>query len=268
MQLVYKLSFALCVSLPLLPSLARAEVRTISTRAETRPSDPSCGTSQTCDLKRVKFVEYKKEVRFPGEDAKYASHLTDVRFALTLDSADSIESYGVVQYIRGCMYESFFRNGREMKSMTIQRDHFGRTVPFQHKEWEIDTDSADPLYSSYPGVSRFALLRWNQDPDSLDPETATYYADKKSPHGSVFLTDLPGSASLSPDDLSARNASLEFRTCVFRLADLPLSTDPRGSNIDRNKALWCVNWDHKYTWDAKSKRIRQSKTIDPFCEVR
>lgn len=271
--------FALPSALPTLATLigilhasfSLAAVSVISTRAEIRPPDPGCQTRQTCDLQDVRFVEIKKRFSFANEPAKYASYMTDTRFAYTVTDPNQIEKYGVVQFIRGCMFDSYNIKGKVNKLLTINRTHFGEQKTFQHREWEVDSDSSDPIYTFYEGIGRFALLRWNQDGKSLNPETATWYANARPPHGAVFATDLPGSAALSPDssptDSHARNVSLEFKTCLFRLQDLPETTTPVGAGVALNKAVWCVNWNHRFVYDFKAKKMTTPSSIDPVCEV-
>jgi hypothetical protein len=166
-----------------------------------------------------------------------------------------------VQWIRGCVFTSY-PDGR--KYLDIAREHFGRIVPFKHETWQIDSDSTDPIYSSYEGYGRFALLRWNQDPRSTDPETATYYANAKPSHGTTFVTDLPGTAFATKTN--AQNVSLEFRTCLFKTSDLPAATTPDGTGIDDAKAIWCVSWDHKFVYDFKSQTMTKPSQIDSFCK--
>jgi hypothetical protein len=245
------------VALLLIPGLVNAKVTTISSRTESSPSE------------QARFVEMKKEVVLPRAPKTEISYLTDTRFAYTAPSPALIESLAVVQWIRGCLFESEFKGGHIEKHLNIVRQHFGKVVVFRHPHWQIDSDSTDPIYSSDLLGGSFALLRWNSDPYSLDPETATLYGQAKPPHGSVFVTELPGSAFLASGSGNkagqAQNTSLEFQTCLFRTVDLPATTTPDGDGVDQSKALWCVSWDHKFVWNFKTAQMDRPPQIDPVC---
>jgi hypothetical protein len=257
-----RLNFAarfLASYLTVLSSTAGAKVTTISTRTETQGF--------------ARFVEMKKEVTLPKAPATDITYLTDIRFAYSVASPAQIEDYAVVQWIHGCMFESEFKSGRKNgtveKRLSVDRLYFGNMITFKHATWQIDSDSNDPIYSSYSRKGRFALLRWNKDPSSLNAETSTYYMKAKPSHGSVFVSDSPGPAFLESGtgkrDGKAQNASLEFRTCLFRFSDIPSLTTPSGDNIDRSKALWCVSWDQKFSWDFSLGKMTRPSQIDPIC---
>jgi hypothetical protein len=244
---VFALTIICTVSALTLSSIADAGITTVSTRTEAHAN--------------ARFIEMKKEVVLPKAKPTEISYLTDTRFIYTAPSPAEIEDVAIVQWIRGCVFTSD-RHGE--KHLSISREHFGRIVPFKHSHWQIDSESTDPVYSSYDGYGRFALLRWNDDPADTDPETATYYAKAKPSHGTVFVTDLPGTAFLASKN-EAQNVSLEFQTCLFNTADLPKTTTPDGLGIDNAKALWCVSWDHKFVYDFKAGKMLRPAQIDPFC---
>ena len=209
----------------------------------------------------AKFIEYKKEVVLPKAKPSDISYLTDTRFIVDAASPMMIEDFAVVQWIRGCVFSSDSNGG---KDLSISRQHFGHIIPFKHEHWQIDSDSTDPVYSSDPDYGRFALLRWNSDPKNVDAETATFYANKKPLHGVTLVTDLPASAFLG-SPTQAQNTSLEFRTCLFKTSDLPRETTPDGEGVDNSKALWCVEWNHRFVYDFSSHKMRKPPQIDPFC---
>ncbi len=230
--------------------------------------DPSFGVTE------FSFTEMKKKVTLPFNGRNEVSYLTDTRAAYRSKSLSNIESVAIVQWIQGCQYESALENKVVTKSFSISRDHFGKIIPFQHLGWEIDSDSEDPIYSSFGEFGRHALLRWNIDGESLDPETAIYYADKKPEVLRVFVTDMPGSAFTATHEnkgikrIEAKNTSLEFKTCLFKMSDLPIKTDPKGTNIPQEKALACFKWDHKFVYDFKSAKFNSTGPIDPFCKIK
>ncbi len=243
----------------LVGTTALASITTVSTRVEKSSANGAT------------FIEMKKEVVLPGVPKTEISYLTDIRFAYVVSKPLQIETYAVVQWIRGCMFTSEYIDGHVDKDLSISRMHFGKTIVFQHKDWQIDSDSIDPIYSADSQHGRFAFLRWNADKSILNADNANYYAKAKPPHGSVFVTDMLGSAFLATGtgrrDGTAQNASLQYITCLFKTTDLPATTTPQGAGINRSKALWCVNWDHQYVWNFEVGRISRPAVIDPVCDV-
>jgi hypothetical protein len=205
-----------------------------------------------------------------GNPARFDTWMTDTRFAFTVASPASIESYAIVQWIRGCMFHSSMTPNGVEKMLTISRRHFGEDKIFVHKDWEIDSDTFDPIYTAHEQYGRHALLRWNRNPESFNPETATWYSTRKPTHGSVFATDLPGPGMLSNGDGItsgiAQNATLDFRTCIFETRSLPKSTTPGGQGISMKKALWCVDWSHRFIWDFKKGVMTTASKIDEVCQ--
>lgn len=247
------------------PLPATAGIRILSTQRQSHvPTDG--GT-----LKRWELVKYEKRVTLPGDTLALASYMTDVRMVLETAGVADITSYGVVQYIRGCQFHSRYEGGAVTKTLDISRDHFGERSTYQHKGWEIDSDSADPLYTSYED-DRFALWRWNPDPASLEAEDSNFMHFRAPPHPKVFATDMPGALSLLPPSphvpyREAVNSTVEFRTCLFKLADLPETTDKRGRNIDFGKAIRCFEWSSKYVYDFASRLMTSPQGIDPVCAM-
>ncbi len=241
----------------IIPALSFAGITTVSTRTETNPKY------------NATFIEMKKKVVLPSAPASDVSWMTDTRFAYTAPSPAQVENYAVVQWIRGCLFQSEFKHGKVLKTLPYVRTHFGNQIVFQHRTWQIDSDTMDAAATSDINDGRFALLRWNTDPQSFDAETANYYAKAKPPHGSVFATNLPSSAFLTQGtglkDGTAQNASLEFLTCLFKAGDVPETTTPSGSGLDQSRALWCVKWDHKFVWDFAAGAMSRPSQIDPVC---
>lgn len=241
---------SMLLALILTLSTAHADVTVISTRTEIGPGG-------------AKFVEMKKEITLPGRPKTEINYMTDTRFVYTAPGPREIESFAIVQWIRGCLFTSDATGHQEL---SISRDYFGQVQVFQHRHWQIDSDSTDPVYTSNSKYGRFALLQWNKNPADLDANTSTYYAKQKPPHGTVFATDLPGSG-FAIDRTHAQNTSLEFRTCLFHTRDLPATTDPDGTNVDSSKAIWCATWDHKNVWDFTAGKITHPTQIDPICDL-
>lgn len=244
--------------------LAFAEVRTIS--EETKRFTPT----RVSSLEEFALVIMKKQVFVPGLDPRFVSHQTDIRAVYRTTHVSQIEDYVIVQYIRGCQFETSWDGKKLKKSLSIHRRYFGDNRPFHHPSWQVDSDNSDPVYSSYEGFGRFALLRWNHDVTSLDPETAFYYAEQKPSVRTVFLTDLPGSGMILDDQrgvVVAKNSSLEFQTCLFNAKDIPPTSTPDGKGIRKSRALACLTWDHKFLFNSRTGKIEAGGSgIDSICK--
>lgn len=132
-----------------------------------------------------------------GERAEFATYMTDFRFVVEVDKASGIPNYGVVQFMRGCMFESELQtDGSVINDFTYAHKHFGRWSMIRHDNWVIDSEHADPLTTSFEGYGRFDLYRWNKSPSDLDADNATWYYDAKPTHGTVFKADLVANAGL------------------------------------------------------------------------
>lgn len=195
------------------------------------------------------------------------SFSTDARFVYRTNRVDEIKDYGIVQWIRGCQYSSTFDGKDVHKNINIARHYFSSMIDFKHAKWEIDSDNNDPVYANWKD-NRHGLLRWNNNPASLDPGTATYVFNAEPPHPKVFATDLPGSFTTSINgsgELEAKNSSLEFETCLFKMSDLPLESTPDGAGINKEDAVACLKWESKFIYDFKTKTFNMNGPIDPFC---
>lgn len=195
------------------------------------------------------------------------SFSTDARFVYRTNRVDEVKDYGIVQWIRGCQYSSTFDGKNVHKIINISRHYFSSMIDFKHAKWSIDSDNDDPVYANWKD-DRHGLLRWNNNPASLDPGTATYVFNAEPPHPKVFATDLPGSFTTSINGngkLEAKNSSLEFETCLFKMEDLPLTSNPDGSGINKSDAVSCLKWESKFVYDFQKKNYKMDGPIDPFC---
>ncbi|MBT7668533.1 MAG: hypothetical protein HN623_03070 [Bdellovibrionales bacterium] len=235
-----------------------------------KPNRFTCARKGICSLKQFALTTYDKRITLPSDQRYQPFYSTDVRMRVKTKTLSTLTDYGVVQYIRGCMFESYLKDGKLIRMMNISRTHFGEGRTFNHSGWEIDSDSSDPVYTAWEDYGRFSLYRWNKNPRSLEPQGSTYYVRELPPHPTVFAPDMPGPASYTYNKYDqlwhAKNASLEFQTCLFKIADLPDLTDPTGSNIDKSKALKCFNWELKKVYNFKAKQFESSSKIDPFCQ--
>ncbi|MGZ3691514.1 MAG: hypothetical protein ACXVAX_08420 [Pseudobdellovibrio sp.] len=234
----------------------------------------TCAVNDICDLKEFRFVEWKKKVILPKEDESKAFYETDTRAVLETSSVDKIEKYAIVQMIKGCQYESLWDGKTLTQNLTIMRNHMGNTVVFKHKTWQVDNDHPAPIYTGVQfddgHIDPFYLLNWNDDPKSLDADNSKFYGSVKPTHPVVFATDLPGPGAFRAQTglqgvIGADNTSLEYRTCLFKTADLPKLTDGDGTNIDFSKVIKCFSWDHKFIYDFKAGKFKSPAAIEDIC---
>lgn len=247
---------------------SKGSIQELSKRTIAMPMPTDCKVRGICDLKNVSLVERKIKVSLAGEPAEYATYMTDLRFVVTTAQPADLTKYGVVQFMKGCMYRSELQtDGTETRAFRYVHKNFGQYALLRHDDWVVDSSHADPLATAFEGHGRFDLYKWNTDPTDLESDGATWYFHASPPHGTVFKSDLVANAGLIDGAPlpSARNSSLELETCVFKIQDVPLVSDPSGAGIDRSKAIWCGSWDHKFRYDFSSQKIVQERNIHPFC---
>ncbi len=258
----------ICISANGAKAQTPRSIKEISKRTVQMPAITDCRTRGICDLKSVKLVERKIKVLLADERADFATYMTDMKFVVDVKKAANITKFGVVQFLKGCMFESeLLQDGTERRDFSYVHKHFGSYKLIKHDDFVIDTSHADPLATSFETYGRFDLYKWNKDPANLDAENATWYFDAKPPHGTVFKADLVGTTGLieGTQNPNARNSSLELETCIFKISDLPVTTDETSKGVDKSKAVWCAAWDHKFRYDFAKMNVVQDKTIDPFC---
>ncbi len=260
--------FALLIFVSNTGAQTSASIKELSKRTDQMPKVSDCKKQDICDLKNVKIVERKIKVLLPNERAEFASYMTDYRFVLELDKPSSIPRYGVVQFMKGCMFQSeLLPDGSVQNRFAYVHKHFGNYQLLRHDNWVVDSSHNDPLASSFENYGRFDLYKWNKDPGNLDADDATWYFDAKPLHGTVFKSELISNTGLmeGTENPMARNSSLELETCIFKIDDLPLKTDSVGTGVDRSKAIWCSQWDHKFSYDFANSKVNQDQSIHAYC---
>lgn len=242
-----------------------------------------------CGLKAFSVVDYETRESVKNDEA---SRLTVMGAVIETTSPECLRDYGVVQFIRGCVYHARYAlpSGAEIeKVFDVARRLRGPRVVFSHPAWEVDRTELDPVYMSYPDEeSRVDLYYTPRAPLRLRPDAASLMADYKyfndpahrrflkdteAPASAFFVGDVPeGGVSVVNEErtiLSAENTSLEFRTCVYRLQDVPSSGDPAGEDAPTGNGgpLHCFGWASRYTFDPATRDYVTDKFsgLDPFC---
>lgn len=251
-------------------------------RAKLQQKSFAAPAEDACGLKRFSVADYEtRAVDGPLEKSRVS-----VMGAVIETTAPSCaKEYGVVQYIRGCVYHVRYdaATGAEKERVfDVARRLRGPRVVFSHPVFEVDRTDEDPLYASDPSeADRLALvyapkapLRLRDDRSSLladmkafdNPAHRVFYADQDKPGSTHFVTDVPegGVSTLSEDGatLTVVNASLDFRTCVYRVSDVPAAGEPAES-----AALHCFPWQSRYHWDMAARDYVTDRFagVDPFC---
>jgi hypothetical protein len=214
-------------------------------------SNGDCQWNGTCDLKRFTLTTSEYEVWF-SDDPNHPTYGNGAIFEYETDSLDALEKYAIVQFMKGCVFDSSKNgHGKIERHVTDTVASFGENIPFCFPEWVIDSQDTDPVYNSDPKYGRFYLLRWNK-PGSYDERTQKYYGREKPRTPVLYMRDYPSGAFVSRTGV--RNAALEFKTCVYKAGDVPKET--RRDNIHFARPISCFEWQNVYVYDFASRRFR------------
>ncbi len=219
-----------------------------------------CESTNSCELKNFRIKVQNSKVIFSDMSPSY---LTTSFMAYETKSIASLEKFGLVQFIKGCEFTSK-ADGTILYN--IARKYFSETVTFKHQEWVIDSDDLDALYNSntensdYP---RHALYRWNDVLGSFEQGGEHFYYQAPPSHPQFYVTDRPGTAFFDDDSGEAKNISLQFKSCLFKIEDIPNNTTPTG--LKPEQALKCFDWYSAYVYDHEKKKFNRKNEIAKPC---
>lgn len=220
-----------------------------------------CRRDNSCDLVRFSLMLDKYEVWFSDYDTK-PSYGTSIVAEYETVSVEDLEKYAIVQFIRGCSFESIKKSdGIVEKFLGVSREHFGVSKYFCFPEWVIDSVDTDPVYYSNPELGRHYFYKWNYL-GSHNRKTEKFYGEEKPHIPILYITDLPDRAFLS--DQGARNVSLEFKTCLYRTKEVPLST--KQDDLNFATPVQCFEWQSFYIYNFDLAVFESKSEIDPFCK--
>jgi hypothetical protein len=223
--------------------------------------NPECRSTDSCDLKRFALTTSVYEVWF-SDDPNYPTYGNGVIMEYETDSVDALEKYAIVQFKKGCVFDSSKNSEGEInRSVGDTAPSFGENIPFCFPEWVIDSQDTDPAYNSDPENGRFYLLRWNK-PGSYDGRTEKYYGAEKPKIPVVYMADYPAGAFVT--GTGARNVALEFKTCIYKARDVPAET--RRDNIAFAKPITCFEWQNVYVYDFAAERFQTDLAYAPKWE--
>lgn len=255
-----------------------------------------------CGLARFSLGEltlHEKNFSKAEHTAVYSKRIAAV---IETNQPDCIANYGVVQWIRGCIVNTyqFLDTKRINQTLGTSRQHRGQSIPFVHKNWSIDSTELDPLYWSSPVSNPSASARLDhylspkqpllthhtaQAAQSITPfilnleskRPFTNFRNLVQPTQQSVVVDAPtGSLFMhhptdpdTKDILSYSTTSLEFKICVYRLSDVPLQGDPARFDVpqDQGGPIHCFDWDSKARWNDRLKTFEPFTEMDPYCSV-
>jgi len=208
---------------------------------------------------------FRVRVQHKRLNYKFADNLpyfmTKMVAEIKVKDPKDLKDYGIVQFNRGCIFNSD-TSGNLYFSMV--KNFFGDDQKLHvHKDWVIDSIDEDPLYwSSTEPKGRLSKYRLN-DPMISARDVKPIYMSSHSNKTTSYVRDMPTGASFY-EDKEYVNTSLEFKTCLYKISDLPSKISPTGEEII-GKELKCFNWKSIYIYDADKKSFQMQKTIHPFC---
>ena len=206
--------------------------------------NPDCRSTDTCDLIRFTLTTSVYEVWF-SDDPNYPTYGNGVIMEYETDSVDALEKYAIVQFIKGCVFDSSKNgDGKINRNVSYTVPSFGETIPYCFPEWVIDSQDTDPAYNSDPEYGRFYLLRWNK-PGSYEYPNHKYYGAEKPKIPVVYMADYPMGAFVT--GTGVKNAALEFNTCIYKASDVP--AEIRRDDINFAKPITCFEWQNVYVYD-------------------
>ncbi len=206
--------------------------------------NPTCQQTNTCDLKSFTITKAVNEIWF-SDNPQYPTYGNGVIIEYETDSVAALENYAVVQFKKGCVFDSLVtRTGQVRRMVTDTVASFGELVPFCFHHWVIDSQDRDPAYNSDPKYGRFYYLRWNQ-PGSYDNRTEKFYGGAKPPWPVLYMSDYPAGAFIAQS--AVRNVALEFKSCIYKASAVPAVS--RRDDIDFAKPIHCFEWQNIYIYD-------------------
>lgn len=244
-------------------------------------------STKQCQVSRFSLVTYDTELRdlFGSKNLERASTMAAV---IETSGPSCLKDYSIVQYIRGCVYDIVFN-----PKTGDQTPYFGHTrvfrgeerFLFRHADWAIDTTDNNAAYGVISTGEGFVypktplLLLDTKEALAHDQtilfDNTRFGSLKRSPKPltQVFTADSPTSAEYSQgqEEMVGWNfltlPSMQFKTCLYHLKDIPTHKDPAGFNVatDKGGPIHCFDWDNNYKFDGENKDFTRRSDIDPIC---
>lgn len=228
-----------------------------------------CEITNTCDLEEIgswvkHFERAEKKSRGPEPEQGSMVYLW-----YKTQSLDTLEKYVFVQYVRGCTYDVLYGDG-DPKGYFPEAPHGGKAnAPFCFPDWEIDTTGRDPVYTSEPDESplRHYYAQWTQVAREFPTKTAKNYGEEKPTYPVLGMVDSPTRAYVRKwgnGKIFAHNTALQFRSCLYKTADVPTDLDVKKSITA--EPLKCVEWQSIHIYDPKADKIVSPQGLPDICK--
>ena len=228
----------------------------------------NCTDNDLCDLKSFVLDTRQFKVELPSSNSVHYGQTSYMGYEVN-DPA-KYQKYAVVQYIKGCVYDSEVRSNKVIKEIRYQREFFGELRKFSHPDWAIDSIDNDPMYKNFPksylqdpaviNKNRHGLYYWGKYREySKERENIIY---KRLPDENFFFTvDRPATAFLT--GLQAKNTSLEFKACLYKTKDIPETIGSPQFFIPN--PIHCFGYDHKIKFNHKKQKYYTGQSMEAVC---
>jgi hypothetical protein len=265
--LVASLPFWICAELAF---AAKPPIQAIDSRNVVIMHDRTeCKKNDTCDLLKMDFRV--RQYRIPPEDVDDSEFLGTVLYAsYETDRVETLPKYAFVQFIRGCVYRSWKENGGTVAThFSVARRYMdvpnNKFITFCHRDWMIDANQSDPIYSSEPSESpnRHYFLQWSDIPGKWDSNASDghLFGEEVPKYPRGYVTDYPMQAYNLRG--VANNVSLEFRMCLYKTADVPPVLE--GKDVNFAKPIYCFDWSHNFVYNHDKDVFERPSVISPVC---
>jgi hypothetical protein len=231
---------------------------------------PRCETDDSCNLRkfRIEVRETKTQLKEYHED-----HFVNLMIAsYETSSVESLEEFAIVQFTRGCVFDSQVINGELKKNIDGRlRRFFGLSQVYYFPDWAIDSQDSNPMYNSDEETAAGRILphrlyRWNTVEGSFEKATQKFYGSEKPSVPMLYVKDVTSSAFVrhdKPYQGLAYNNSLLFKTCIYKTKDIPRETTQ--DNVNFAKPIYCFDWKSSLVYDHQKNRFERPEELDPFC---
>lgn len=256
-----KLFWVLAV-LPLAVHAAQADIITIDTKTQSF-NNTDCAKNASCDLKDFVVRQENYKVTIPSHNI--TAYGTRMFAVYNTSSMDALENFGLVQFVKGCQWESQLVNGQVVNSRDVEIEHYGKVVPFYFPQEVIDGFVADPIdWGDQEGMPTRFFFYLNKYIGSNEPQQNDYYGIQKPTIPRLYLRDMPGQAQYFAEDGTARNISNQFRLCVYKTADVPKVV--ADSDVNFATPIQCFNWNSSFVYNFATKQFDRPADIVDFCK--
>jgi hypothetical protein len=239
-----------------------------------------CEQRNDCDLESIKFFIEDYEIPSDG-DLTSTIRGTGFLAGIKTKTVDTLRKYSIVQFLRGCSWvsqESSDGSVNNYFGVVRNGGHLGERTLFVHREWMVDTNDNVTAYHATGGESdTHFFLQWsNPEPTWIPDRQANLLGEIPATVPFGFITDHPGPAVYRParqiirDDgklidilAEAQNMSLQFKTCVYKTADVPTTTD--GSMRGLGKPIVCHTWQQSFVYNHQLNKFESPPAPHAEC---